>query len=358
MGGACPRMAKPIQGGVIHPKFSARAKKANTSSRGASTRVVWVSTWLARRAPGALSVGATIVLPAPSFDARLTLEAVQAERCTVLHGVPTMFISQLNVPEFGQFNLSSLHTGIMAGAPCPVDVMQRVINEMHMADILIAYGMTESSPVATITSVHDTLDRRVRTVGRVMPHQEIKIINPETGRIAPRGETGEVCFRGYHVMARYDHNPEATAEAVDDKGWLHSGDLGVMDEDGYVAIVGRIKDMVIRGGENIYPREIEEFLRTLDVVYDVAVVGVPDEKYGEELCACIKLHPDVETPSDDEFRAMCVDEIAHFKIPHYWMIVDDFPMTVTGKIQKFRLRELAMDFAQAKVRERESVAAG
>lgn len=290
----------------------------------------------------AMTAAATVVIPAPAFDAAETLKTVEEERCTVLHGVPTMFIAELQHPDFERYDLSSLRTGIMAGAPCPVDVMRDVIERMHMRDILIAYGQTESSPVTTITDPDDPLERRVASVGRVMPHQELKVIDPTTGRTVPRGQPGELCFRGYHVMARYDNNPEATRAAIDERGWLHSGDIGVMDAEGYVKITGRIKEMVIRGGENLYPREIEEFIRTLPMVYDVAVVGVPDEKYGEELLAWVKLKPGERAPTTEEWRAMCQGRIAHFKIPRYWKVVDEFPMTVTGKIQKFKIREQAI----------------
>jgi fatty-acyl-CoA synthase len=266
----------------------------------------------------AMTAGATVVIPSPAFDAEATLKAVQQERCTALHGVPTMFIAELDHPDFDTFDLSTLRTGIMAGAPCPIEVMKQVIDRMHMREILIGYGQTEVSPIATMTRPDDSLERRVGTVGRVMPHQEIKI------------------------MARYDNMPEATTETIDQQSWLHSGDVGVMDEDGYIRITGRIKEMVIRGGENLYPREIEEFLHTLDIIYDVAVVGVPDAKYGEELLACVKLREGVKPPTDDEFRAMCKGKIAHFKIPRYWMVVEEFPMTVTGKIQKFKIREMAI----------------
>ncbi len=293
---------------------------------------------------GAITHGATVVIPAPAFDPALTLAAVQEERCTVLHGVPTMFIAELEHPQFGSFKLSTLRTGIMAGAPCPVELMHRVVERMHLREILIAYGQTEASPVTTATRPDDTLERRTSTIGRVMPHQELKIVDPATGKTLPRGVHGEICFRGYMVMRGYDNDAKATAEAIDAAGWLHSGDLGAMDAEGYVNITGRIKDMVIRGGENLYPREIEEFLYTLDIISDAQVVGVPDAKFGEELLACVKLHlpPGREPPTPDEFRAMCKNRIAHYKIPKYWMVVDEFPMTVTGKVQKFKIRELAI----------------
>jgi len=290
----------------------------------------------------AMTQGACVVIPGPSFDPGETLRAIEQERCTALYGVPTMFIAELQHPEFETFDLATLRTGIMAGAPCPIDVMNDVINKMNIQEILIGYGQTEASPITNMTRADDTLERRLGTVGRVMPWQEQKIIDPNTGKTVPRGEPGEICFRGYNVMARYDNNPEATAEAIDERGWLHSGDLGVMDDGGYVRITGRIKEMVIRGGENLFPREIEEFLRTLDIVYDVAVVGVPDEKYGEELLACIKLKEGASKPTEDHFREMCKGKIAHFKIPRYWMVVDEFPMTVTGKVQKFKIIEMVI----------------
>ncbi len=290
----------------------------------------------------AMTQGATVVIPGPSFDPVETLSAVQNEKCTALHGVPTMFIAELDHEDFDSFDLSTLRTGIMAGAPCPIEVMKQVINKMHMNEILIGYGQTEASPITNMTRPDDSIERRVSTVGRVMPWQEQKIIDPNSGRTVPRGVPGEICFRGYNVMARYDNHPEATAETVDQQGWLHSGDLGMMDHEGYVKITGRIKEMVIRGGENLYPREIEEFLHTLDIVYDVAVVGVPDKKYGEELLACVKLKEGITPPTNEEFRALCKGKIAHFKIPRYWMIMDNFPMTVTGKIQKFKLRDMAI----------------
>ena len=287
--------------------------------------------------------GATMVLPAPSFDPEATLSAVQDERCTVLHGVPTMFIAQLEHPRFQDFDLRSLRTGIMAGAPCPIEVMRQVIERMHMTDILIGYGQTEASPLCTITRPDDPLERRVSTIGRVLPHQEIKVVDTTTGRMVPRGQQGELCVRGYHVMAHYDNQAEATAAAIDPRGWLHTGDLGTMDEEGYLNITGRIKDLVIRGGENVYPREIEEFLHTLPSIADAYVVGVPDVKFGEELLAAVRLHPGATPPTPEEFRAMCKGRIAHYKIPRYWMIVDEFPMTVTGKVQKFKIREQGIE---------------
>ncbi len=301
----------------------------------------------------AMSHGAAVVIPSASFDAGATLSAVQQERCTALHGVPTMFIAELDHPEFASFDLTSLRTGIMAGAPCPIEVMRKVIDRMHMKEVMIAYGQTEASPVATMTRPDDPLERRVGTVGRALPHIEIKIVDPATGATVERGRPGEICFRGYSVMSGYDDQPDATAEAIDRSHWLHSGDLGTMDAEGYVKITGRIKDMVIRGGENVYPREIEEFLHTLPVIADAHVVGVPDEKFGEELLACVKLRGSgaaesessggpSTAPTEEEFRAMCKGRIAHFKIPRYWMVVDDYPMTVTGKVQKFKIREMAI----------------
>lgn len=290
-----------------------------------------------------LTSGACLVLPAPWFDAGEVLATVEEERCTALHGVPTMFIAELAHPDFARFDLTSLRTGIMAGAPCPIDVVTDVMHRMHMGEVLIGYGQTEASPIATLTRPDDPPEKRAETVGRTTQHQELKIIDPGTGKTLPRGETGEVCFRGYHVMARYDNDPRGTAEAVDERGWLHSGDLGTMDYEGYVKIVGRIKEMVIRGGENIYPREIEEFLHTLDIVLDAYVIGVPDLKYGEELMAWVSLVPGAEKPTAEEFHEMCRDRIASFKIPRYWKVVEQFPMTVTGKVQKFRMRERAIE---------------
>jgi len=293
---------------------------------------------------GAVTHGATIVIPSPSFDPAATLKAVQDERCTVLHGVPTMFIAELEEPIFDEYDLTSLRTGIMAGAPCPVEVMRKVEERMHMPSILIAYGQTEASPAATMTRPEDSLELRCETVGQVLPHQELKVVDPTTGQTVPRGEPGELCFRGYNVMQGYDNLPEQTAEAIDAHGWLHSGDLGTMDEAGYVRITGRIKNMVIRGGENIYPREIEEFLFTLDFVVDAQVVGVPDERLGEELLACLRVHGSAaqHPPTPAELRDLCKGRIASFKIPRYWKIVDEYPTTITGKVQKFKLREQAI----------------
>lgn len=281
--------------------------------------------------------GATAVFPADAFEPAAVLETVEAERCTALHGVPTMFIAELEHPEFDRFDLSSLRTGIMAGAPCPVEVMKKVISRMNMAEVLIAYGQTECSPVNHMTLADDPLEKRVETVGRAGPHLEIKIVD-ESGQPVPIGEPGDICARGYAVMKGYWDEPERTAETVDEDGWLHSGDLGVMDEEGYVQVVGRLKDMIIRGGENVYPREIEEFLFTHPMIQDAKVVGIADEKYGEEVCVWVQLK-EGEVLSEDEIRAFCKDHIAYFKVPRYIRLVDEFPMTVTGKVQKFKMRE-------------------
>jgi fatty-acyl-CoA synthase len=281
--------------------------------------------------------GSVMVYPGESFEPKAVLDAVQAERCTALHGVPTMFIAVLDHPDFKKYDLASLRTGIMAGAPCPVAVMKRVIAEMHMREITIAYGMTEMSPVSFQSAATDSLERRVSTVGRIQPHVECKIVDPE-GRIVPRGERGEIVSRGYSVMRGYWGDPEKTRESIDEGRWMHTGDLGTIDADGYCNIVGRLKDMVIRGGENIYPREIEEFLFRHPKVQDVQVFGVPDAKYGEEVCAWIKLKPG-EQANDEEIRAFCKGQIAHYKIPRYVRFVAEFPMTVTGKAQKFVMRE-------------------
>jgi fatty-acyl-CoA synthase len=281
--------------------------------------------------------GATIVLPGEAFDAESVLETVAAERCTALHGVPTMFIAELEHPRFGEFDLGSLRTGIMAGAPCPIEVMRRVISGMHMREITIAYGMTETSPVSFQSATDDELEKRVSTVGRVHPHVQVKIID-EQGRVVPRGTRGELCTRGYCVMRGYWNDAEQTAQTIDDAGWLHSGDLAVIDEQGYCEIVGRLKNMIIRGGENIYPREIEEFLFRHPKIEDVAVFGVPDARYGEAVACWIRLH-EGETCSAEEIRAFCSDQIAYFKIPKHIRFVDGFPMTVTGKIQKFVMQD-------------------
>ncbi len=281
--------------------------------------------------------GSAMVFPSEAFDPLATLETVAAERCTGLYGVPTMFIAQLDHPEFASFDLASLRTGIMAGSPCPVEVMKRVIDEMHMDEVTICYGMTETSPVSTQTALDDSIERRVGTVGRVHPHVEVKIVDDQ-GRVVAPGETGEFCTRGYCVMRGYWNDDEKTADAIDPGGWMHTGDLATMDSDGYFNIVGRIKDMVIRGGENLYPREIEEYLYRHPKIADVQVIGVPDPKYGEELCAWVKL-ADGETADDAEIRDFCQGQIAHHKIPRYIHFVDEFPMTVTGKVQKFVMRE-------------------
>jgi fatty-acyl-CoA synthase len=289
----------------------------------------------------AVTHGACIVIPAPGFDPAATLRATADERCTSLYGVPTMFIAELALPDFGDYDLTLLRTGIMAGSPCPIEVMKRVVSEMHMSEVTIAYGMTETSPVSAQTTADDDMERRVSTVGRVHPHVEVKIINPDNGLVMPRGEPGEMCTRGYSVMLGYWDEPEKTAEAIDAGRWMHTGDLAVMDTAGYLNIVGRIKDMVIRGGENVYPREVEEFLYTHPSIEDVQVVGVPDEKYGEELCAWVKLRPGAELTEED-VRGFCVGKIAHYKVPRYVRFTDDFPMTVTGKVQKFKMRETSV----------------
>ncbi len=281
--------------------------------------------------------GSTMVFPGEGFEPGEVLATVQQERCTALHGVPTMFIAELEHPDFGSFDLSSLRTGIMAGSPCPVEVMKRVISDMHMTGVTIAYGMTETSPVSFQTGPDDPVDRRVSTVGRVHPHVEVKVVD-EAGRIVPRGRPGELCTRGYVVMRGYWDDPERTAEAVDAAGWMHTGDLATIDAEGYANIVGRIKDMVIRGGENVYPREVEEFLYGHPAVEDVQVIGVPDPKYGEELAAWVKLRQGA-TATEDEIRDYCRGRIAHFKVPRYVRFVDEFPLTVTGKVQKFVMRE-------------------
>ena len=282
--------------------------------------------------------GATMVLPAEYFDPASTLAAVEQERCTALHGVPTMFVAELEHPDFDKYDLSSLRTGIMAGSPCPTEYMKKVSNLMNMREVVITYGQTEASPGITMSSTSDSLDRRVSTVGKPMPHTEVKITDPKTGKIMHRGETGEICARGYAIMRCYYNNPGATDKAIDKEGWLHTGDLGVLDDEDYCKITGRLKDMVIRGGENIYPREIEEFLYTHPDISDVQVIGVPDARYGEELMAWIKLK-EGRTLTPDEVKLFCKGRIAHFKIPRYIKFVDGFPMTVTGKIQKYKMRE-------------------
>jgi len=288
------------------------------------------------------SHGATMVVPAEAFDPVAVMQTVQEERCTSLYGVPTMFIAELDHADFSKFDFQSLRTGIMAGSPCPVEVMKRVIRDMHMSEVTICYGMTETSPVSTQSKPTDSLERRVGTVGTVHPHVEIKVVDPGTGGLVPRGTPGEFCTRGYSVMLGYWNNEQATREAIDAARWMHTGDLAVMDAEGAINIVGRIKDMVIRGGENVYPREVEEFLYTHPAVSDVQVIGVPDRKYGEELMAWVKLRPGA-SPSEEELRAYCRGKISTYKIPRYWKFVDSFPMTVTGKVQKYKMREQAIE---------------
>jgi fatty-acyl-CoA synthase len=288
------------------------------------------------------SHGATMVIPAPAFDAQATLSAVAQERCTSLYGVPTMFIAMLAAPDFDEYDLTSLRTGIMAGSPCPVEVMKRVIERMNMSEVGICYGMTETSPVSTQTAVNDPIDKRVGSVGRVGQHLEVRVASPETGEIVPRGETGELCTRGYSVMTGYWNEPERTAEAIDSDQWMHTGDLATMDDEGYLNIVGRIKDLVIRGGENVYPREVEEFLYGHPDIADVQVIGVPDDRYGEELMAWV-IARDGASIDGDGVRDFCRGRIAHYKVPRYVKFVGEFPMTVTGKVQKFKLREQAID---------------
>ncbi len=285
--------------------------------------------------------GAAIIIPAAGFEPAATLRAVAAERCTSLYGVPTMFIAELALPDFASYDLSSLRTGIMAGSPCPVEVMKRVVSEMHMSEVTICYGMTETSPVSAQTRADDDMERRVSTVGRVHPYVEVKIVDPETGLTVRRGATGEMCTRGYSVMLGYWDDPEQTTAAIDQARWMHTGDLAVMDEAGYLNIVGRIKDMIIRGGENVYPREIEEFLYSHPAIEDVQVIGVPDARYGEEICAWVKLRPGHHL-TEQELREFCTGQIAHFKIPRYLRITADFPMTVTGKVQKFKMRDTSV----------------
>lgn len=291
---------------------------------------------------GMLSRGGAVVYPAEAFDPTATLAAIGEESCEALYGVPTMFIAMLDDPSFAEAELATLRTGIMAGSPCPVEVMKRVISDMNMEGVTIAYGMTETSPVSFQSRIDDPIDRRVSTVGRIMPHVESKIIDPESGKVRPRGEPGELCTRGYSVMRGYWDNSEATGEAIDEAGWMHSGDLAMMDEEGYVNIVGRIKDMVIRGGENIYPREVEEFLYGHPAIVDVQVIGVPDVRYGEELCAWVRLREGQQL-SLDELRDFCSGRIANYKIPRYLRVTDEFPLTVTGKVQKFKMRETSIE---------------
>ena len=295
---------------------------------------------------GCVTHGTTMIYPAEAFDPGLTLQAVAQERATGLYGVPTMFIAMLDHPQRASFDLSSLRTGIMAGATCPIEVMRRVISEMHMGEVQIAYGMTETSPVSIQTGPADELELRVTTVGRTQPQLESKLINA-AGNTVARGEIGELCTRGYSVMLGYWNNPQATADAIDGDGWMHTGDLAQMDEQGYVRIVGRNKDMIIRGGENIYPRELEEFFFTHPAVADVQVVGIPDAKYGEEIVAWIKFHPG-HTANELELQTWCKSRIAHFKAPRFFKFVDAFPMTVTGKIQKFKMREISIQECQQK----------
>jgi fatty-acyl-CoA synthase len=292
---------------------------------------------------GCTTHGATMVIPGPGFDPELTLQAVQDERCTGLYGVPTMFIAMQTLADFADYDLSTLRTGVMAGSVCPIEVMKKCVSEMNMAEVSICYGMTETSPVSMQTRTDDDLDRRTSTIGRVHPHVEVKVIDPVSGETLPRGEPGEFCTRGYSVMLGYWDEPEKTAESVDEDGWMHTGDLAVMREDGYANIVGRIKDMVIRGGENIYPREIEEFLYTHPDINDVQVIGVPDEKYGEELCAWVQMRDGAEPLTPESLREFCTGKLAHYKIPRYVLVVDEFPMTVTGKVRKVEMREKSAD---------------
>ena len=293
-----------------------------------------------------VAAGATLVIPAEHFDPLKTLEAVERERCTVLHGVPTMFIAELAHPEFDRFDLSTLRTGMMSGAPCPMEVMRKVLDRMGAREITIGYGQTEAAPVITLTDTKDPIERRVTTVGKPLPTVEVRIVDPDTGEEVPRGEQGELRTRSSMVMRGYYKMPEATSEAIDEAGWLHTGDLATMDDDGYCSITGRIKDMIIRAGENIYPREIEEFLYSHPKVAEVHVVGVPDPEFGEQVVAWIKLRPG-ETAAEEEFRDFCRERIAHFKIPRYVLFASDMPMTVSGKIQKFRLREMALQRIQS-----------
>ncbi|MDO8840774.1 AMP-binding protein [Methanocalculus sp.] len=286
--------------------------------------------------------GSTMVLPAPVFSADAVLQAIQNEQCTAVHGVPTMFIAELALPNFHYYKLDTLRTGIMAGSPCPIEVMKEVNTRMHMSEIVIVYGQTETAPGVTMSTVHDPLERRVATVGRVMPHTELKLIDPKTGKIVSRGEPGEICARGYMVMKCYYNNPSATHSTIDANRWNHTGDLGVMDEEGYIRIVGRLKEMVIRGGENIYPREIEEFLHHHPKIADAYIIGVPDIKYGEELMAWVKVE-NGNILNEADIREFCKGKIAHYKVPRYYKFVDSFPMTISGKIQKFKMRQTAIE---------------
>ena len=290
---------------------------------------------------GCVASGATMVYPAESFAAEPTLDAIAEERCTSIYGVPTMFIAMLESPRFGDLDLSSLRTGIMAGAPCPIEVMKRVVTDMHAEEMTIAYGMTETAPVSTMTRRSDDVDRRTSTVGTPLPHVEVKVVDPATGATVPTGTPGELCSRGYLVMDGYWEDADATSAAIDRRGWMHTGDLAVMDTNGYVNIVGRSKDMVIRGGENIYPREIEEVLFQHPAVASAQVIGVPDARMGEELMAWVTFR-EGDAATEDELRAFCRERLAHFKVPRYWKIASEFPMTVTGKVQKFKIREIAI----------------
>ncbi|NWN92379.1 AMP-binding protein [Marinobacter adhaerens] len=292
---------------------------------------------------GCITHGSTMIYPGEGFDPKAVLQAVHQEKATALYGVPTMFIAELAEPEFESYDLSNLRTGIMAGSICPAEVMKKVNDKMHMKEVQIAYGMTETSPVSTQTSSLDPFEKQVTTVGRTQPHLETKIVDPGTGNVQPRGEIGELCTRGYSVMLKYWNDEEKNQEAIDTSGWMHTGDLATMDEDGYIQIVGRIKDMVIRGGENIYPKEVEEFLYTHPSIEEVQVTGIPDETYGEELIAWVKLRPDAEPVDAQGLMDFCKGKIAHFKIPRNYKFVDEFPMTVTGKIQKFKMREISIE---------------
>jgi fatty-acyl-CoA synthase len=287
--------------------------------------------------------GAAIVIPAPGFEPAATLRAVQQERCTSLYGVPTMFIAELEHPDFERFDLASLRTGLMGGAPCPAEVMKKVRSLMHMDEVAIVCGMTETSPVSTQTAPDDPLEKRITTVGRVHAHLEMKIVDPDTGAIVPRGTPGEQCTRGYSVMLGYWDDEAATSRAIDSTGWMHTGDIAVMDDDGYVSIVGRIKDMIIRGGENVYPREIEEFLYSLPEISDVQVIGVPSERYGEEVMAWVKLRRGAEPLTLAALREFCTGQLAHYKIPRYLKLVTEFPLTITGKVRKTEMREISIE---------------
>jgi fatty-acyl-CoA synthase len=287
------------------------------------------------------STGACMVIPSEGFDPRLALQAVEQEKCTSLYGVPTMFIAELNLPDFDAYNLTSLRTGVMAGSPCPVEVMKQVQSKMYMREVSICYGMTETSPVSTQTVIGAPLEKQVGTVGTVQDHLEIKIIDPQTGRITPRNVAGELCTRGYSVMLKYWNSPNATAQVLDEAGWMHTGDIAVMDDEGYINISGRIKDIIIRGGENISPREIEEFLYTHHAIADVQVIGVPNEKYGEEVMAWVKLKQGT-TVTHLELQAFCENRIAHYKVPKFWKFVDAFPITITGKVRKVEMREISI----------------